>query len=316
MLVAGMVLCVTLLASCSPLEAFKSHQEFVDTYVADSELIQRHYFGSGDNRIFYAQAGRANKGLVLWLHGTPGSWSDIGRIMLDDAYTQEYLWVSVARKGWAESSVALKDKQKAWQQHRENFASFDQQVEYLLPLVAELKRKYPGVPLIVAGHSWGASLAPMLALAAESFDGMVLMAGGFSPELMHVRWYHHLARTWLGRAAIGDQMERATEEMFALPVGLRQLDTKLMQSEALRKLPIYLVQGGKDSLVPVKNAYHWQNSLSNESKLQGLEVFVDDDYGHLWHMSRPEVIAECVVALLEDQPERCGTAVAASNTLS
>ncbi len=282
---------------------FEQHLAFVEAEVVGSERIETQFVPVGDERIFVAKSAFANnpKALVIWIHGTPGSWNEAGRYMLADSNIN---WVSIDRPGWGESRRALNNDEKSWQQHRNHYASFDLQSKIIKPLVQKLVANAQEQKIILAGFSWGAPLAAQLALEIDEIDGLVLFAGGFSPELMSVRWYHRLAGSKLGKWLVGEDLDRANEEMLALPASLDALLADWRASE--RTIPTYVIQGGKDPLVPAANA-SW---LMRELPHQPIEVFVDPDYGHFWHIQRHQDVLACVAAMIEDSPSRCGDAVA------
>ena len=299
-----MVVSIGGLTGCSAMDDFEKHQRFVEQEVIGHPKLSEGRLSHNGRELFYMSAGNPDKAIVIWLHGTPGSWSDIGSIMISPNYSADTLWVSVDRMGWG-GSEQTSEALDARQLHRRYFARIDQQVSYLVPLLKHLEYKHAGVPIYIAGHSWGGSLAPALALASPNVSGVLIVAGGLSPEVMKVRWYHRLANTWLARLFIGSELQRATEEMLALPSGLSAINDQIMQSPKFKEKPIIILQGGEDSLVPVTNAYYWQEKYSGQEGFENLTVVVDQKFGHLWHMQRPDAIAACVRALIDNKPAVC-----------
>lgn len=284
----------------------------------ERDSLTQYFFEAGNSEsIFFAMSpssDRADAPLVLWLHGTPGSWADIYGILNTQ---HDVTWLSLDRPGWGNTrkqfSTQQTDQPASWQEHRQHYATFEQQVAELLPAIRRAMARHNHRRLIITGHSWGASLA--LALASEieknpeqldiDLDGLVLFAGGYSPDAMAVRWYHRLANTRAGHWLMGDSLERATEEMLALPGNLQRM---LTSWEGLNtELPIYLIQGSTDLLVPAENARWLQETWPDRR----INVFQDPEFGHLWHFRRPEVIVACVEALTQSQPEQCANAVTA-----
>ena len=307
LVVGGLVL--LLLVSCFGMSDFKAHKAFIADEVVGNAQIKYSYFDAKSaEAIFYAHTPNlresASDSIVFWIHGTPGAWTELGRILIEP---QSMAWLSVDRPGWGKSRKTLEGDQRAWQQHREIYADFDQQLALLKPMLSALAKEYPSKKIIIGGHSLGASIG--LALSAEllqegvDIDGLVLFAGGYSPKLMQARWYHKLAKTRLGKWFTGEELTRANEEMLVLSQGLEKT-IKVWQGLD-SQIPIYVIQGGKDFLVPRANALWLQESLPGKN----VQVFVDEDYGHLWHIQRPEVIADCAQALAADKPANCRAAV-------
>lgn len=293
-----------LLHSCSAMDDFEQHQAFIAAEVVGSQSIQSSTLKVGDEKVYYVHSnnGEKAKATIVWIHGTPGSWSEIGEQLIRPS---DIFWISLDRPGWGASNRELNPGEAAWKQHRERYASFEQQLSILKPALLELLKGRTKQPVILAGFSWGAPLAAELALNIPEVDGLLLIAGGFSPELMSVRWYHKLAKTRLGKWVIGDEMDRATEEMLALPASLKSLGRKWKAAE--REIMTFVLQGEKDPLVPFQNA-QW---LKETVTAQPIHIFIDEDYGHFWPFQRQIVISECAQALLARSPERCSQAVSA-----
>lgn len=306
--VVGAIL-LLLLVNCSGMSDFEAHKAFIaDEVIGNAQIKHANFESKSGQVIFYAHtpnlSDTASDSIVFWIHGTPGAWTELGRILIEP---QSVAWLSVDRPGWGKSRKTLASDQHAWQQHRMLYANFDQQLALLKPMLVTLAEEYPTKKLIIGGHSLGASLG--LALGAEllqdgvEIDGLVLFAGGYSPKLMQARWYHKLAKTRLGKWFTGEELTRANEEMLVLSQGLEK--TIRVWEGLDSDIPVYLIQGGKDFLVPRNNALWLQESLPGKN----VEVFVDEGYGHLWHIQRPQVIADCVHALVADNPENCRAAV-------
>ena len=298
----SVLLILALIVGCSAMRDFEAHMDFIESEVIGSEKIKTEKIRTGEEVVFVASSNNdANeRATVIWIHGTPGSWSEIGRHLLEPDGIR---WISLDRPGWGESLKPLIGSEMAWQQHRNNYASLSQQVAILKPVVKQLINRAPDHQVILAGFSWGAPLAVAIALEVPEINGLVLFAGGFSSELMSIRWYHYLAKTNLGKWMIGDQLDRSTEEMLALPDSLDWLMTNWRKSE--RKIPTYVLQGGKDPLVPFENA-EW---LASELQAQPIKVFIDPDYGHLWHIQRYKVVNECIKAMITSDDRQCRVAI-------
>lgn len=289
-----LVLALVGVAGCTEFSKMDSHFDYIDQHVIDNPKIKKDFMQIRSVSLHYSYVGVANKAIVVWLHGTPGSWADFGRLMLDDSFASNKLLVSLDRPGWGKSLDSSRDRA---------FSKFSEQKAYILPLIKKLKQDYPDVPMILAGHSWGASLAPAIAAEARQLiDGMVLFAGAYSVELSRPRWYHRVATVWPVNWMIGSELRRSNKEMFALPDGLRALEDKW---SLLSNMPVIVVQGDKDLLVSPENADYIKQVLSSNTLL----VEVDKNFGHLWNMLRVEAVGRCIDALIDKQFSTCSSAV-------
>ena len=289
---------VTLLlaVACSMPSEFRKHGEFIQSDVVGNPNIKSAALRTGEVSLAYHYRGNANAAVVVWVHGTPGSWTDIGRLLVDENFLQEVKLVSIDRPGWGASQNTGSPQV---------YPRFDDQVKYISPLLALLKEQHPNVPLLIVGHSWGGSLAPaIVASNTDTVDGMLILAGGLSPLLTKPRWYNKVAKYWPIRAVIGPELRKSNIEMYALASNLASL-SGLWQS--LSNTPIIVVQGGKDPLVNPDNADFAAQVLEVEQKggaefngaRQIRKIIKKPDYGHLLQIKHTDFIADCIIELAD-----------------
>ena len=296
-----------MLGGCSGMDDFKKHQQFIEQQVLNNPAISHHHLRSDDFSLHYASAGTPVQGIAVLVHGTPGSWADFGALMLDRSLTEKLMLVSLDRPGWGKSQP-IADGQPDVTVSPAVFPEFDQQLQYIKPLIGQLRAEYPGKPIYLLGHSWGASLVLAMAIASpEDYAGILLFAGGLSPELTRPRWYHWLAGRWPVNRLIGEGLRKANREMYALAPSLLKIEQDWHQ---LERMPAIIIQGEKDSLVSAENAYYAMNRLgisSEKERLPGSSVMVirDPEYGHLWHIQRPATLGHCLTAMVDRDFQRC-----------
>lgn len=283
-----LLMLVFFLNNCSTFSDFKVHNKFVQQILLNDLQIKHHYF---DNpRLHFAEKGNPEKGIIIWLHGTPGLWTEAGRLFTNDKLLEEVILVSIDRSGWGESVD---------EESESGIVSFEKQSQSISRVITYYKNKYPDVPVFLAGHSWGASLAPYIALDnLDSVKGLLLAAGAVDPELASPRFYHYLADRWPVSKIIGKQMRLANDEMFLLQQGLTEV---MPEWKDLKSIPTIGLQGKKDSLVSYKNIDFLRNSLGDDS----FYLVLDNEYGHLWHIQRSQLISQCLLALVYADFQRC-----------
>ncbi len=252
--------------------------------------IEEHHVEQSGFRLHYRSRGSAQKAVAVWIHGTPGRWSDIGSLFVDEHFLKDVKLVSIDRPGWGESQFTG--------QHQV-LPSFGQQAAYLSPLLVQLHRQYPEVPLILVGHSWGGSLVPYLASENQGIvSAALVLAGGLDPQLSRPRWYNRLAAAWPIRTLIGKTMTAANQEVHALPENLSDMRERLTRLA----IPVIVIQGDEDDLVALENADFAEEWLppgdSRVIRLKG--------QGHLLQLEQIPMIASCILALTEKQLDQCG----------
>ncbi len=179
--------------------------------------------------------GDSSKPMLLFIHGSPGSWEGWINYLADRELQKQAFLVAVDRPGFGESAGPVAP-------------TFAEQVARLRPAFELLQE---GQKAVLVGHSLGGPIAlHMAALYPDKVAGMVLIAASLDPELEAPRWYNTVANWRLVRWAVPDAMSRSNVEMMALANELQQ-QTALWP---LITVPTVIIQGQKDKLVYPANA--------------------------------------------------------------
>ncbi len=222
----------------------------------------------------WARAGKATSAPpVLLIHGAPGAWRDL-QVLLTDSTLLSLTEVSaVDRPGYGGSgSVAV--------------TSLAEQARRIAAALERLGR-----PAVVVGHSLGGPIA--LALATEHprlVHALVLVAGSADPALEEIRWYQHVARWPVLRWLVPQALDVCNEEMFAQPTELVWLGERLSAVQ----VPVTILQGDRDGLVPPGNADYLVRMLCNAPVT--LRMLAGHD--HFIPFSHPQLVVEAVCPYL------------------
>lgn len=198
------------------------------------------------------------KPLLIFVHGTPGSFSAFAAYLNDPVMRNHFHMISVTRPGWIEAGD-------------EKLPMLDDQARALLPL---LQKAGTAEGAILMGHSYG---GPVIARTAMNYPdlvaGLVFVATTADPELSGPRWYNRVAVV-LPRFLLGASLKGANAEILPLRP---QLEEMLPRWQELR-LPVLIVQGDRDKLVNPRNADFMEKNLINSQvtylKREGLGHFV------------------------------------------
>jgi pimeloyl-ACP methyl ester carboxylesterase len=260
------------LSACSP-----PYEDDVDLlFTAQKPTFE--FYSKGDRTIHYVEVGHQNRSPVLFLHGTPGSWTAFGFYLSDPHLASSLNMVAVDRPGFGQSD------------HGNLLIPLAEQAHVLKPLVDRLSRDC-GVVLV--GHSLGAPLAVRMAMDyPEKIAALVLVAPSLDPELEKPRWYNNLAGYKLTSWLLPDELELANLEVMALPDELK-LMVPLWNT---LDLPITLIQGEKDKLVNPDNADFAEKMLP-----RGLRVVRLEDAGHFVLWKQPEIIKKEILHLYSNR---------------
>ena len=193
--------------------------------------------------IYTPSASLLPKQLIIFVHGTPGSYTAFRSYLNDPIMQEKFHMVSVTRPGWRSN-----DDTKV--------PSLDEQAAALRPLL-DMDRSGKGALLM--GHSYG---GPVIARTAMNYSeliaGLVFVATTGDPKLSAPRWYNRLAVALL-RFVLGASLKGANAEIMRL---YPQLEAMVPRWQDLI-MPVLIVQGSKDKLVHPDNAVFMQRMLVN-----------------------------------------------------
>ncbi len=230
-------------------------------------------------RVATAETGPEDGPLVLFVHGTPGGWRAFSFVMADARLGERARLVSVDRPGWGRSSAG---------------GIVPSLAEQAAALRVVLAAHAASGPAVVVGHSLGGTIAARLAMdAPELVRALVLVAPSLDPELEEPTWYQALGRTWLIHPLLPDGLARADEELRPL----KQELTAMLPRWSMLRLPICVLQGEDDGLVPAANADFVERMATHAT----LRIERIPEQGHFIPWERPELITEAVLRALGER---------------
>ncbi len=252
----------------------------------------------GDFSLHYAEAGETGKPTVVFIHGTPGSWRALGRLLGHDELLAQARLVAIDRPGWGGSGLLDNDAQ----------GSFAEQSKLISPLLQQLKDESGNQALILVGHSLGASYAPYLAYRNPGLvDGVLMAAGAINPDLGKPRWYNYAASVWPISRLIDAGLQKANVEIWGVHEALTELEP-WWESAAI---PLIYMQGEEDELVDPKNLDYAEQFLPAANT----KVIRIPEQSHFVHRQQSELIAELTLELLSASSGECAIATVASPAL-
>ncbi|MBL1294196.1 MAG: alpha/beta hydrolase [Thiotrichales bacterium] len=278
-----------LMLGCSGSNGFKAHGEFVESHLINNPDLKTNFLQVDDFRLHYKDIGKAEKAIVVWVHGTPGNWTDGAYLTRSPEFLSEVKVVLVERPGWGASQFQAEPR---------SVTEFSEISRLMQPMLQRFKNEYPTVPIVLTGHSWGGSLVPSIALDhPDLVDGVLVLSGGLDPNLTKPRWYNKFAKTALGNAVIGKSLRKANVEMYALSPQLFILDQRWSELSQ----PIIVVQGDSDKLVNPKNADYAKSVLRADNSA----VLTLAGQGHMLQLEQMDLVERCVFALVNQDLAQC-----------
>lgn len=278
----AIVLGVVFVSGCMMPEPLKQEQKLFATEVLNNPLVSHHLLTVNEDVLHYAAAGNPKNPSLIIIHGTPGSWQQYARYIIEERLLEHFYMIVIDRPGWGGSVLA----------GEHNVANFKLQSSIIGALIKQRKEESGDQAVILLGHSLGASLAPQIAMDhPEWVDGLMLFAGTLSPELATPRWYNRIAAIpgvgWFA----GESLMRANEEIFALKANLEQMELGWADLQA----KYIVVQGMKDNLVYPENIDYAQQVLNPANG----KIIRLQDQGHLFPMTKRDRVMDWALELLE-----------------
>jgi pimeloyl-ACP methyl ester carboxylesterase len=194
--------------------------------------------------LHYVESGERSLPLLLFVHGTPGSWKAFASYLSDPRLNARAHLISADRPGFGLSAGSGPTP------------SFADQSRWIGKLLAVNESEQPA---IVIGHSLGGALVYQLALDyPEQIGGVISISAPVDPEISRPRWYNQLARIPGARWLIGQDLAYSNDEMMPLSRELEPVAAALPEIA----VPVTIVHGVEDGLVKVANADYAQDRLT------------------------------------------------------
>ena len=233
---------------------------------------------SGAREVHFLEAGTPGKPLVVFVHGTPGSWRGFLSYLQDPTLQAQTHMVALDRPGFGRSQAPGP------------LPSFTDQAKAIGRL---LERNQSGKRALVVGHSLGGSIGYRVAIDFPDQVGALLaLSSAIDPSLSKPRWYNHLARIPGIHFLVPKDLATANKEMMPLVEHLNDMHSSLQHLA----VPITIVQGGKDPLVDSGNVTFAQQLMTKAE----LKVVDFPDHGHFIIWEEPQKIVQEVLALVAE----------------
>jgi pimeloyl-ACP methyl ester carboxylesterase len=243
----------------------------------DESLLSRGQFRIEDTDLHYVATGQPGKPLVVFVHGTPGSWRAFEHLLGEPALRENLHMVAVDRLGFGESAANGPNP------------SFVQQARAISSVFA---LNESGRKVVVVGHSLGGSIGYRLAIDYPQHVGALLaISAAIDPQLSHPRWYNRVAAAPVIRWLVPEALGRANVEMMPLQNELGAMRSSLNHVN----MPVTILQGGKDSLVNMANTDFAEQQMTRSD----LRVLRYPDTGHFLIWERPELVVDEIFRLVD-----------------
>jgi pimeloyl-ACP methyl ester carboxylesterase len=233
--------------------------------------------------LHFVQTGDSTKQAVVFVHGSPGSYSAFIDFLADSSLLKSYCLVTTDRPGFGYSNFGLAEP------------SLDQQADFLVPLLARFAKQ----PAILVGHSLGGSVIANIAMRYPHLvGGIVLVAASVDPDLEpNEKWFRVPLRTPFLRWVLPTSMRVSNDELCDLKTELQNMQPFWKNIQCT----VAIVHGEKDSLVPFGNVKFIQEQLPQSVTAQ---LHTKKEMNHFVPWSNPELIREAIYGISKIKPTR------------
>ena len=266
---------LVLMDSCMQFRMSKT--EIDDEFAKRKQKVFQGEYTVGKRTVHYAKTGNENGPLVLFVHGSPGSLSDFVQFLTDTSLQKLALLISVDRPGFGQSNFGWGEP------------SLAVQAKIIIPLIEQCKR---GKSVILVGHSLGGPVIAQLAMDyPQLIDGLVFVAGSVDPKLEPPNWWRTPFATPYFRWILPRSLRASNDEIYPLRAQLEEMEPRWKNITC----KVIVVQGTKDSLVPVGNAEFIKSHLKSTSPKMVYEEGMD----HFVPWSHPHLIKNAVLEMVD-----------------
>jgi pimeloyl-ACP methyl ester carboxylesterase len=228
-------------------------------------------------KLFCATTGSDTLPPLLLVHGAPGAWFSNISILDDTALQKHFQILAVSRPGYHKSKFKT---------HKVKQTSIEAQAMAVHEALKLNKSNKQGVAY---GNSYGAPIALKLVTSHPGeFYHLVLVAGALDPENEKFWWFHRYSRGLFARLSMPRFINTATDEKFAHVEELKKLEPEW----AKLNIPVTVIQGTSDYIVPIANFEYARRQLKNNPRA---EFILIEGAGHLVRRSHPQVIHDVLM---------------------
>jgi pimeloyl-ACP methyl ester carboxylesterase len=226
-----------------------------------------------DQSIFYRQSGNGLP--LLFIHGSPGSADVFVDYQAANEFAEKYTMVTYDRPGYGRTSGGM--------------CSLAQQVQIAHEV---LLARFPDTKVIIVGHSYGGTIAALLALEyPEVVEQVILLAPMLDPIGEEGKWWKRLSQriSFISYIApfIAYPFRVSAKEIYAFPNAIRLYIDRLQTIQ----IPIKIIMGTRDFLVPMSNITFAKNYL--DSNILTIEII--PGMSHFIPQHYPKVIKEVLL---------------------
>lgn len=260
MKVTGLLLLVWIIAAQSCNKMRIDDKTAIENFKKAGVELTIHAEKINGNTLHYVSTGADTLPLLVFIHGSPGSWSAFDQYLKDKDLLQHFHMVAIDRPGLGYSDYG-------------DARHMNEQAEIVSTLLHQIKHNKP---MFLVGHSLGSPLAAALACKnPELINAVVLLAASIDPKAeKKERWRKIISYSPL-RYLVPSFLRPSNDELMYFKKDVLEMPYILSKI----KCRVFILHGDHDSLVPYENALYAKSKLTAARAvvlitLQGADHFI------------------------------------------
>lgn len=269
----SMILIIAALGLASSCISFSMKQEEVDAYFAAKKQQPRyHQYDFEGRQMNVVEIGDPSLPPVVFVHGSPGSWDAFIAYMGNEPLLQKAHLISIDRPGFGKSGRGKPER------------SLIKQAASIMPA---LNTNTSGKPAILVGHSYGGPVIVQMAVDfPQQIGSLILVAASVDPALEKTKWFQIPADWLVFSWMVPKDLRTSNREILPLKGELEKLGPRWSAID----IPVTIIQGDKDRLVPAGNADFAEEKLVNAT----VKMVREQELNHFIPWTKPQLIRVAV----------------------
>lgn len=221
-------------------------------------------------------AGTVKENAIIFIHGAPGSADAFYGYLSNPELLEKATLITYDRPGYGYSGFG------------KSLVSIEAQAK----VVDQIIRYYALENVYLVGHSYGGPVAALTPLFNNKVKGVLLLAPAMAPEHEKYFWIGSFARWKLTRWMVPTSWKVSADEKYSHEQELY----KLVGVWKEVSVPVVVLQGDKDTLVPFENLAYCEEHFSADF-FKGVPL---ENQNHFIPWNRKVLVIEEVLKLITD----------------